>query len=246
MMAVMNIGRISSPIMAITKAATAATELFVTIDAKVPDTSGLKEPDISADVDVQFEDVCFSYPSRPNVQILDGLNVRFEAGKVTAIVGPSGSGKSTIVSLLQRWYELEGTIAPLESRDSEAETKPAEKDDKKAKSKDQTIEIHPETANTCTGNIKVGNHDLRDVDLMWWRAQIGLVQQEPFLFNDTIFNNVCYGLCGTPHYNAPKEEKTKLVEEACKEAFAHEFISTLPLVSHFSKIAVYIFPNICR
>lgn len=54
--------------------------------------------EVSADADISFENVAFSYPSRPNVQILDGLNVTFEAGKVTAIVGPSGSGKSTVVS----------------------------------------------------------------------------------------------------------------------------------------------------
>ena len=64
MMAVLNIGRLASPIVAITKAASAATELFATIDAEVPDTTGLKEPDVSADADIQLEDVCFSYPSR--------------------------------------------------------------------------------------------------------------------------------------------------------------------------------------
>ena len=95
-MATTSIGRVVAPIIAIGKAATAATESFITIDAQVPDITGLKAPDVSSDADIRFEDVAFSYPSRPNVQILDGLNVNFEAGKVTAIVGPSGSGKSTV------------------------------------------------------------------------------------------------------------------------------------------------------
>jgi ABC-type multidrug transport system fused ATPase/permease subunit len=111
MMAVMNIGRLAGPIIAIAKAATAAGELFVTIDAPSPDVTGLKEPEITADTDIKFENVAFSYPSRPNVQILHGVDLHFPAGKVTAIVGPSGSGKSTVVGLVQRWYELLGTTA---------------------------------------------------------------------------------------------------------------------------------------
>lgn len=67
------------------------------------------------------------------------------------------------------------------------------------------------------------------MDLKWWRSQIGLVQQEPFLFNDTLFNNVAFGLSGTPLDNATKEEKMAMVVEACKEAYASEFIERLPL-----------------
>ena len=93
MMAVMNISRVVAPVIAIAKASSAATELFITIDAPVPNTAGLKEPDITADADITFHNVEFSYPSRPDVQILKGLGLVFEAGKVTAIVGPSGSGK---------------------------------------------------------------------------------------------------------------------------------------------------------
>lgn len=62
-----------------------------------------------------------------------------------------------------------------------------------------------------------------------FRSQIGLVQQEPFLFNDTLFNNVAFGLCGTPLNDATKEEKMLMVEEACREAYAEEFINKLPL-----------------
>ncbi|KAF1354222.1 P-loop containing nucleoside triphosphate hydrolase protein [Lizonia empirigonia] len=244
MMAVMNIGRLAGPIMAITKAATAATELFVTIDAPLPDNSGLREPEVTADADITFENVGFSYPSRPNVQILDNLDLRLAAGKVTAIVGPSGSGKSTIVGLVQRWYELAGTTA-VEKSDIAAESgsdqqqpekpkkfwqrkkvdkKPLQEEAAKPKKEDEA-DLGP---NTCTGTIKIGETDLRDVDLKWWRSQIGLVQQEPFLFNDTLYNNVAFGLCGTSMHDRPKAEKIKLVEEACREAYAEEFISKLP------------------
>lgn len=55
--------------------------------------------------DVCLEDVHFSYPLRPDVEILNGLNLTLKFGTVTALVGSSGAGKSTIVQLLARFYE---------------------------------------------------------------------------------------------------------------------------------------------
>lgn len=81
------------------------------------------------------------------------------------------------------------------------------------------------------GTIKVGSRNLKEVDLRWWRSRIGLVQQEPFLFNDTIFANIAYGLVGTEWEFASDDLKHRLVAEACKEAYADEFIRMLPDVS---------------
>ena len=58
------------------------------------------------------------------------------------------------------------------------------------------------------------------------------MQQEPFLFNDTIFKNVEYGLIGTEWEHDSEERKKELVEQACQEAFADEFITRLPEVRH--------------
>jgi ATP-binding cassette subfamily B (MDR/TAP) protein 1 len=77
----------------------------------------------------------------------------------------------------------------------------------------------------------VGGQNLHEIDLKWWRSQIGLVQQEPFLFNDTIFKNVVYGLIGTKWEFETVKIKKQLVRRACKEAFADEFITQLPEVS---------------
>jgi ABC-type multidrug transport system fused ATPase/permease subunit len=66
------------------------------------------------------------------------------------------------------------------------------------------------------------------MDLRWWRSQIGLVQQEPFLFNGTIQGNIEHGLIGTQWENEPPEVKLELVQKACREAFADEFIARLP------------------
>ena len=50
------------------------------------------------------------------------------------------------------------------------------------------------------------------------------------LFNGTIFQNVAYGLSGTPQAELSDDEKYKLVEQACSAAYAHEFIEKLPKV----------------
>ena len=68
------------------------------------------------------------------------------------------------------------------------------------------------------------------IDAKWWRTNVGLVQQEPFLFNDTIYNNVAHGLSGPKWLDISEEEKRSMVEKACVEAFADDFIQKLPEV----------------
>ncbi|CAD6441632.1 6175a0f8-118b-4c5d-b66e-b6f1a58887c9 [Sclerotinia trifoliorum] len=195
-MIAMAVSQTAAPIIAAGSAASAATDFFAVIDTPRPDTSGLKEPEVSPREDIALESVTFAYPSRPHVKVLDNLSMRFESGKITAIVGASGSGKSTIVGLLERWYNLEQQgIDPV----------------------------------ALSGIILCGNHELRSLDLKWWRTQIGLVQQEPFIFNDTIAKNVEFGLIGSQWEHEDADMKRKLVIEACKEAFADEYITKLPM-----------------
>lgn len=61
---------------------------------------------------IEFSNVSFAYPSRPDDVVLHNVNLKFPTGKHTAIVGPSGSGKSTIAALLTRLYDpTEGFIS---------------------------------------------------------------------------------------------------------------------------------------
>ncbi|KAL0360524.1 UNVERIFIED_CONTAM: ABC transporter B family member 13 [Sesamum radiatum] len=61
--------------------------------------------------DVEFKNVSFKYPTRPDITVFDDLNLKISKGKSLAIVGQSGSGKSTVISLLLRFYDpTSGTV----------------------------------------------------------------------------------------------------------------------------------------
>lgn len=64
-----------------------------------------RKPDHKNNID--YKSIEFRYPTRPEVQILKGLNLKINEGQTIALVGPSGCGKSTLVQLLQRFYDPE-------------------------------------------------------------------------------------------------------------------------------------------
>lgn len=74
--------------------------------------------------EVQFEEVRFHYPSRPDVEVLRGLTLAARPGEKIALVGPSGAGKSTIVSLLLRFYEPSSGQIRLDGRPAQELTLP--------------------------------------------------------------------------------------------------------------------------
>ncbi|KAJ9151330.1 Multidrug resistance protein [Pleurostoma richardsiae] len=78
----------------------ASEEKYVetTSEPKAVDSSGIQASS------VQFVDVHFAYPARPDAEVLKGLNLDIRPGSFCALVGPSGAGKSTIISLVERLY----------------------------------------------------------------------------------------------------------------------------------------------
>lgn len=201
-------GNIVQPLMYVTKAIAASTNFFEMIDAERVNSDGLREPEVTAQGDIEMQEVTFSYPTRPDVKVLSNFSACFKSGKTTALVGPSGSGKSTIVALLERWYELQNVHTQELSDDKEGESASVKA--------------------IANGRIVLDGRNIKEFDLRWWRSRIGLVQQEPFLFNDTIENNVSFGLIGTQWEDAQPEKKLEMVKHACQEAFADEFITKLP------------------
>uniref|UniRef100_A0A8C3KT07 ABC-type xenobiotic transporter n=1 Tax=Calidris pygmaea TaxID=425635 RepID=A0A8C3KT07_9CHAR len=123
--------------------------------------------------------VSFNYPNRPEVKILQGLNLKVEKGQTLALVGSSGCGKSTVVQLLERFYD------PLD------------------------------------GEMLFDGRSAKTLNIKWLRAQIGIVSQEPMLFDCTIAENIAYG------DNARQVSHAEIVN-AAKEANIHSFIDSLP------------------
>ncbi|PRQ39670.1 putative xenobiotic-transporting ATPase [Rosa chinensis] len=102
-----SLGKASPCISAFAPGQAAAYKMFETIKRKPEidayDTKGRVLQDIHGDI--ELKDVDFSYPSRPDEQILHGFCLSIPSGATAALVGQSGSGKSTIISLIERFYD---------------------------------------------------------------------------------------------------------------------------------------------
>jgi subfamily B ATP-binding cassette protein MsbA len=77
----------------------------------------------------------------------------------------------------------------------------------------------PRFFDVTRGRVLIDGHDVREVKLNSLRAQIGIVTQETILFNDTVYNNICYG-------SQPASEEA--AREAAQAALAEDFILEMP------------------
>ena len=218
---------------------------------------------------IELRNVTFAYPSRNTVASLRNVSMRIEGGKVTAFVGPSGSGKSTIASLLLREYDPIYAANPVDEALKKL-AHPAnsdEEDEKKKKQKsgwlgwlrgkkekpatagptdggDSDLEsIKKTTRVEGGGEVLFAEHNVRDLNLSWLRAQISVVQQHPSIFTCSVLENVAAGLTGTDLVYRPDvdsapdaDEATRArtaiirarVEEALQKAQALDFVRKLP------------------
>jgi ATP-binding cassette, subfamily B, bacterial MsbA len=82
------------------------------------------------------------------------------------------------------------------------------------------VNLLPRFYTATSGSVRIDGQDVREVTLRSLREQMAIVTQETILFNDTIWNNLCYGRPSMP------EEK---VVAAAKAALAHDFIMQMPI-----------------
>ncbi|KAK9704450.1 hypothetical protein K7432_010187 [Basidiobolus ranarum] len=103
----------------LTKAKIAASNIFHLHDQKpkIDQQKDLITGPIETEGCIQLKDIHFRYPSRPEVPILQGLNLMIKPGQFCAFVGESGCGKSTAIALIERFYDpLNGQVM-IDDRD---------------------------------------------------------------------------------------------------------------------------------
>ncbi|GBP59391.1 Multidrug resistance protein 1 [Eumeta japonica] len=130
--------------------------------------------------EAKMQSVQFSYPTRPAVEVLKGLDLEIPKGQTVALVGSSGCGKSTVIQLLERFYDADAGLVALDGA-SVAQLRLAE-----------------------------------------LRRGLGLVQQEPVLFDRTIGENIAYG----DNSRTPAQDE---IIEAARQANIHNFVMSLPM-----------------
>ncbi|MBP9694750.1 MAG: ATP-binding cassette domain-containing protein, partial [Alphaproteobacteria bacterium] len=100
------------------RAAGATERLFDLLDVEPEIKAPLEQGIVLQDGKgrIAFENVTFSYPSRPNQVALDDFTLKIEPGEHVAVVGPSGAGKSTIFQLILRFYDPQSGRIIFENR----------------------------------------------------------------------------------------------------------------------------------
>jgi ATP-binding cassette subfamily B (MDR/TAP) protein 1 len=162
---------------------------------------------------VELQGVHFAYPTRSEADVFTGLSLMVQPGTTVALIGTSGSGKSTVIQLMERFYDpaMRGGGDAGASGASIEVVVPGNGggDDNKKVEEGSTV--------PAGGRILLDGRDMRDLDVKWLRSQVGLVGQEPKLFQGSIFENIAMGKPGT---RATKQE----VEDAARAANAFDFI----------------------
>ncbi|CAH7683434.1 P-loop containing nucleoside triphosphate hydrolase protein [Phakopsora pachyrhizi] len=184
-------GQMISSVPSYSKASRAAIDLMRLVN--LPKTTKETSGDLIVPIKgrIEFRKVNFSYPARPDVQVLKSVSFVIEPGECVGIVGSSGSGKSTISLLLHRFYEVE------------------------------------------TGSIRLDGFNISRIDSRQVRDDIGLVTQQPVLFNATILENLSYGYVPVHKSEGVSSKIDQLllrveVEKILKKVNLDGFVKSLP------------------
>jgi ATP-binding cassette subfamily B protein len=138
----------------------AADRVFALIDRNptIPPAGGERPQEITGRV--ELAGVRFHYPTRPEVTVLDRVDLALQPDEVVAVVGPSGAGKSTIAALLARFYDPQEGVVLLDGRDVR------ELDPEWLRDHVGTVAQEPILFSTSVAeNIRYGRHGASDADV---------------------------------------------------------------------------------
>ena len=141
--------------------------------------------------------------------------------KILSPQNPRPLGPSNRIDIVNLWFSYHSEAAPV-LRDISVSIEPGQKVALvgfSGSGKSTLVDLIPRFIDPQQGSVSLGGVDVRTVALEQLRSRIGMVGQNTFLFNDSVFNNIAYG-----KPSATREE----VEQAARAACAHDFITQLP------------------
>ena len=80
---------------------------YMNLEPTIPIQGGLQIANNNLMGKISLNSVTFTYPTRPEAEVLTDFNLEIPAGKICALVGASGGGKSTVAALLERFYDCD-------------------------------------------------------------------------------------------------------------------------------------------
>ncbi|XP_073754675.1 ATP-binding cassette sub-family B member 5 isoform X1 [Callorhinus ursinus] len=191
----------------------AAFSIFQVIDKKPAidnfSTKGYKPECIEGTV--EFKNVSFSYPSRPSVKLSSPSIILYGLNKQNTDSWDAWVAQS--VKQLPSAQILKDLNLKIQSGETVALVGPS------GSGKSTTVQLLQRLYDPDNGFIMVDGNDIKTLNVHHYREHIGVVSQEPVLFETTINNNIKYGRDGVTD-----EE----IEKAAKEANAYDFIMAFP------------------
>ena len=160
MLAYQPVRALSTLNMVVNQGLSAANRILPIVDTKnsIKDKNNAKDIDVS-EGSIKFKNVSFKYEANEK-NVLNNINLEFEGGKMTALVGHSGSGKSTILNLIPRFYQPEKGDISIDNQSIF--------DTKIISLREQISLVSQETTlfdDTIKNNIKYANEDASDEEI---------------------------------------------------------------------------------
>ena len=160
MLAYQPVRALSTLNMVVNQGLSAANRILPIVDTKnsIKDKNNAKDIDVS-EGNIKFKNVSFKYEANEK-NVLNNINLDFEGGKMTALVGHSGSGKSTILNLIPRFYQPEKGDISIDNQSIF--------DTKIISLREQISLVSQETTlfdDTIKNNIKYANEDASDEEI---------------------------------------------------------------------------------